>query len=458
MFNIDDILNKNTKLLKEDVASVKDGKATAKAVSKAITNVVYAIKSYDRNYQTMPVAQRKPAYDKAISELKEAITKAENDPSFKYEKKRWQILKNTVENAENNFPEKVGSQEELDLSNFLMNTLKTLKRDNAVMSTPDFAKDLSDNDNQYKFLQQVFKSKRDDAFGDGKIIHKLENAFGNIADYREKQRQDILSGKDVEKVKANQMLSKEDKRKKYNDGVGDLGRQKLSTTQIPTMSESPVEGCTNVKKLAALWAANKVPQQGQIEIVSREGNGLGVIGKPIVYIKGKYYQVPRNDLFTNAKGGIATAASEYKGYTKNAVSDPKHEKIREALRNASVVTEGYEEFKDALARLKAEGITGKATSDGYVINYQGKQYHVNKNFVGRCPTNLLKFKDDIRTCFGGKTHGGISDRSAGGQEGGRMPQGHIDNKYVSGVAKYGKSNFNIKEEAFLEQLKKELKK
>ena len=86
------------------------------------------------------------------------------------------------------------------MSSFLMNTLKTLKKDNAVMNSPDFAKDLSDNDNQYKFLQQVFKSKKDDAFKENGIVHKLEKSFGNIADYKEKQRQDILSGKDIDKV------------------------------------------------------------------------------------------------------------------------------------------------------------------------------------------------------------------------------------------------------------------
>ena len=461
MFNIDNFLDKNIKLLREDVNSVRDGKSTAIAVSKAITNVVYAIKSYDRNYNTMPTSQRKGAYDKAIQELREAIIKAENDNSFKYDKKRWQVLKNTVSNAEQNFPEKVGSEEEKDLSNFLMNTLKSLKKDNAVMKTPDFAKDLASDENQYKFLQQIMRGKNDKHFDENGIIHRFEKDLGTKADYSEKRRQEILSGKDVEKVKLNQMLSKEERVKKYNDGVGDLGRSKLTNmasnnNKIPTMSEEPVEGCKNVKELVKLWASNKVPMEGQIEIVSREGNGLGVIGKPIVYIKGKYYQVPRNDLFTNAKGGIATAASEYKGYTKVATSDPRHDKIREALKNASVVTEGVEEFKDALFRLKAEGITGKATTDGYLINYQGQKYHINKNFVGRFPSKILEYKEDIKTCFGGKTHGGVSDSKPSSRGG--VPQGHIANKYVAGVAKYGKGNFNLKEEAFLEQLKKDLKK
>ena len=129
-------------------------------------------------------------------------------------------------------------------------------------------------------------------------------------------------------------------------------KTKLDAVNIPTMTERPVEGCKNVKDLVKKWAAEKKPQAGQIEIVFRgsrgnsKGNGVGAhnsnnaVTKPVVYIGGNYYQVPQNDLFTTAKGGIALPDSPYAGYTKKAYKDKKHADIVNKLKvQSSVVTE-----------------------------------------------------------------------------------------------------------------------
>lgn len=331
MFDIDLIMENVSKSILEDIGS--PGVSAAKKVSKAISNIVYAIKSYDRDYKTMPTSQRKPAYLKACGELKTAMKEAEADKDFKYDKTRWNVLKNTMAKAEENFPEEVDSEGEKLYSKFLMDTLKSIKKSNNVKETFDPAKDLSNSQDQYNYLQKLYASKSPRA-------HEAEKTFNkeleSRAEYSEKQRQEILTNKDTEKFRVYQNLSKEERRKKYNSGISDVAKEKISNANIPALKSAPVEGCDSVKKLVKLWAENKVPQQGQIEVVSKRGNGLGV---PIVCIKGKYYQVPNNQLYTNDKGGIATAASEYRGYTRDATKDPAHDEIRKKL--ASVYTEEH---------------------------------------------------------------------------------------------------------------------
>jgi len=134
-------------------------------------------------------------------------------------------------------------------------------------------------------------------------------------------------------------------------------KAKLEELNIPTMKDRPVEGCTNVKDLVKKWAAEKKPQSGQIELVFRgsrgnsQGNGVGAHNssnaatKPVICINGNYYQVPQNDLYTTAKGGIAVPTSPYAGYTKKAYKDKKHFDIVSKLKvHTSVVTEDVNFF------------------------------------------------------------------------------------------------------------------
>lgn len=123
-------------------------------------------------------------------------------------------------------------------------------------------------------------------------------------------------------------------------------------------------------------------------------------------------------------------------------------------RSASIVTEGEqldrEKWVTALSRLKAAGITGRATYNGYIINFEGKTYHVNKNFVGRCPNSLLEYRNDIKIVFDGRNTGAISkvEDKSNAENNVYFKQGHIEPKYISKRAKYAKDGGNIREKYF----------
>lgn len=183
-----------------------------------------------------------------------------------------------------------------------------------------------------------------------------------IASASERLRDKIRKGEEPEGTSIKQLIDKENAERRakgetvssrYTNTFQDMAsKTKLDAVNIPTMTERPVEGCKNVKELVKKWSAEKKPQAGQIEIVFRgsrgnsKGNGVGAHNsnnaatKPVVYIGGNYYQVPQNDLFTTAKGGIALPDSPYVGYTKKAYKDKKHADIVNKLKvQSSVVTE-----------------------------------------------------------------------------------------------------------------------
>lgn len=139
-------------------------------------------------------------------------------------------------------------------------------------------------------------------------------------------------------------------------------KERLSELHIPTMEERPVEGCTNVKALVRKWATEHKQPAGQIEIVygARKNNEADhknvVITKPVIWIAGNYYQVPKNDLFTTAKNGIAMDLDKdgkpnpYKGYVKGVkqIDKKKHGDIIAKIKGiakASVVTESTNYFE-----------------------------------------------------------------------------------------------------------------
>lgn len=205
-----------------------------------------------------------------------------------------------------------------------------------------------------------------------KIDKEVENnsyaKMKEIASASEKLREKIRKGEVPEGTSLKAFIDKENKERhdngqpvssRYTNIFQDMAsKAKLEKLNIPTMKDRPVEGCASVKDLVKKWAAEKKSQSGQIEIVFRgsrgnsQGNGQGAhnsnnaVTKPIVWINGSYYQVPQNDLFTTAKGGIAVPSSPYVGYTKKAYKDKKHFDLINKLKvNSSVVTEEASYFE-----------------------------------------------------------------------------------------------------------------
>lgn len=211
------------------------------------------------------------------------------------------------------------------------------------------------------------ESGKDDRDEKTKKLHKdtENNSYAKmkeIASASERLREKIRKGEVPEGTSLRAFIDMENKERRDNGQAVSsrytntfqnmASKAKLEELNIPTMKDRPVEGCTNVKDLVKKWAAEKKPQAGQIELVFRgsrgnsQGNGAGAHNsnnaatKPVIYINGNYYQVPQNDLYTTAKGGIAVPASPYVGYTKKAYKDKKHFDIVSKLKvHTSVVTE-----------------------------------------------------------------------------------------------------------------------
>ena len=163
-----------------------------------------------------------------------------------------------------------------------------------------------------------------------------KNSYKEIkakADEIDKARKAKIEGKEVEKTSAAGTG-------KYTSGIDAASQQHLKDLNIPTLSDSPVEGCKNVKLLAKKWKSEGKQPNGQIVLVYRASDHANTsINKPIVFIAGKYYQVPKNDLFTAAKGGIAVDP-EYSGYVdRTGIKNPKFDDFRRSLASRSVVTE-----------------------------------------------------------------------------------------------------------------------
>lgn len=198
-------------------------------------------------------------------------------------------------------------------------------------------------------LKKSDKDMENKSYGDMKMI----------ADKSEKLRKLIRSGKVPEGTTIADLIKYDNEKIAAKDGKVPVKNQnltqaiatkaKLNELHIPTMADRPVEGCKNVKELVKKWKSEGKQPAGQIEIAYRpakkaDGAGVNEVQtKPIVYIFGNYYQVPQNDLFTSAKGGIAVSDSEFVGYTKKNYNDPKHADLRAKLkvRNASVDTEYF---------------------------------------------------------------------------------------------------------------------
>lgn len=158
------------------------------------------------------------------------------------------------------------------------------------------------------------------------------------ADEVDKARKAKIEGKEAEKTSAAGTG-------KYTSGIDAASQQHLKDLNIPTLTDSPVEGCKNVKLLAKKWKSEGKKPNGQIVLVYRASDHANTaINKPIVFIAGKYYQVPKNDLFTAAKGGIAVDP-EFSGYVdRTGVKNPKFDDFRRSLASRSVVTEGVKNW------------------------------------------------------------------------------------------------------------------
>lgn len=71
-----------------------------------------------------------------------------------------------------------------------------------------------------------------------------------------------------------------------------------------------------------------------------------------------------------------------------------------------ILEEDTAEFNMSLKNLKSNGIYGRATSKGIVINYNNKKYNISTD-CSDIPDELKKFEKDIKIAFQGKTHGSV---------------------------------------------------
>lgn len=284
--NLKDFLD----IVKEDV---NDDKKTVKNLTRAITDVVHAIRSQqtttsgnDRNYRTMSPELRPAAYKKAIAELKGAIAAAEKNPNFKYVKSYWRVLNNAV-----NEPLPV-SPKETELSGFYMDVLKKIKKDNNYMEPqPNIGADVVDNPTdtaQQKARNAIAKY---DFEGSKNIRAKAdEDAFQKSLEAKakksEEDRENILQGKEATK---DVELSQEDKKLKYGSGMNAGTATKIANSKIGKWEDLNTGFRTNYA-LIQDWKAKGIKPDAK-HIFYRVGT---IDGNPVCYLDGKFFVANRN--------------------------------------------------------------------------------------------------------------------------------------------------------------------
>lgn len=108
------------------------------------------------------------------------------------------------------------------------------------------------------------------------------------------------------------------------------------------------------------------------------------------------------------------------------------------------------DWKTSLMDLNTNGVIGKFSKGKLVVSYNGKTFTMEKDFSD-FPKELNKFKQQIMTVFDGRNFCGNSgNERRGGSNKSPVKQGHIESRYIRGLT--------MKEEAFLEDLKRETKK
>ena len=375
MANIDKILENvffdiKSDILKEDSNKYGNGTIGAEIVRKqdvdswrrkimlAAINVERALRYYDSEGKTISSAQRPEALKKAMKEFESVAHKAKSTGKHVLNPTQFNIIDSYIEDY--NTILELDDKEEV--SKFVQDMIITMRRFGLGKYISD--KDFPEPKNTPKGpAAQAWKANSKVAIEK----YGLDNS-GVVKDYTPEQikanketenesygkmkkearqseidREKTIAGQTVEKTGRKDLSAEERKQLVKGDAAS---QQKLTDLKIPTLKESPVDGCSNVKQLVAQWQSNGVKPEGQIELVIRgvSSKASAIISKPVVYINGKYYQVPHNDLYTSARNGIAVMP-ETKGYTKVAYNDPKHARLREKLQ-ASVVTEMAENVKN----------------------------------------------------------------------------------------------------------------
>lgn len=301
---------------------------------------------------------------------------------------------------------------------------------------------------------------------DSKTEEKSYEKIKKVSQASQELRDGIRSGKIPEGTTLKSYLEKKEANTETPKNVNNLQAlstiSKLEKLHIPTLREKPIEGCGSVKELVKKWSKDGVKPNGQIEIVhtgSTGGSNTVVITKSVVWIAGNYYQVPKNDLVTKAKGGIAVKDSPYKGYTKSVkeIDKKKHEDMIAKLQAGSRLTEeviqesASLDWQTSLMDLNMNGVIGRFSKGKLVVSYKGKTFTMEKDFSD-FPKELNKFRKQIITVFSNRNTGTNSARkySHSSPNAPYYKQGHIEKNYIRSQT--------FKEEAFLEALKRKLKK
>lgn len=370
MFDIDTILENfhkddiviNEDMTQQEKADVAKAKKLAKELSESLMQMGYAIQGYDKNYRNLiPDAQRKLDFKKAAITLKATIAKAGiilkdgtlyQYPEFRFDVDQWKMLRKIADEPEKMFAE-AGSKEAKaiakELAKFAIEIKKKNWVDPADVSSMGFANDMADDKDQALKFNAIL-SKLEDNGPNAKAVDKgfedLEKRTTKDAkaayttrkqyldDIRHARETGTAAPKTVQKMVDRTGVGAGVRRKGLDD-VRKADVEALKKDENVKLNDSKETGFEfkgqkykNVKLLCQAWAEAKVPMQGQIKIISKTNK----FNKPIIMIDGKLYIIPRNDLVSNARGGIGTADSPYHDYTELHTRDAEYKELRDRFK------------------------------------------------------------------------------------------------------------------------------
>lgn len=383
MFNIDMLMEdfSGRDLIREDMkqeekANMTKAKKLAKEFADELMRMGYAIQGYDKNYRNLiPDAQRKVEFKKAATELKATIVKAGimlkdgtlyQYPEFRMDLNRWNMLKKIADEPEKMFAD-AGSEQAKNVAKELAKLAVEIKKKNWVdpsdTSSMGFAKDMADDKDQalkYNALLSKIRTadKENDLDDDSepedkKLGAAIDKGMEDLekrttkdakAAYttRKKYLDDIRNAKETGRAAPTTVQKMVDRtavgagvRRKGLDEVRKADVEALKKDDNVKLNDGKETGFEfkgqkykNVKLLCQAWAEAKVPMQGQIKIISKTNR----FNKPILMIDGKLYIVPRNDIVSNARGGIGTKDSPYNGYTETCTRSAEYKELREKFK------------------------------------------------------------------------------------------------------------------------------
>lgn len=302
MFNIDKILSEGIEIKIKPRAIDNSSKVAAEQLTKALCDVGLAARSFDENYKTISLAARKVQYDKMVKKLETIWERCQGQiQSWGNNVVTLQFFDKLFDNPDLYFPEQIGDKKDKVLVGHIVALTRQLRKANNISAkiSDTIESILVDNKTDTVQMSQ-FKSLLDAEMRGNKTAHEQVksriNEYNRKADAADKEREEVLAGKDVADKNINAKKvdgsTKEDLHNKYASGLNAGTVEKAKSYSIDRWADLNT-GFGNHYLLIQNWKNKGIAPDKDHKIYM-----VGKIdGNPVFYIAGEYnkfYMANRN--------------------------------------------------------------------------------------------------------------------------------------------------------------------